>query len=373
MACFITVFTAFTGQNFFPTIFTSESIGLHAPHNIGFYIYLMDIFLYRYIPHILMEKRNLVKSGNTSYTLSLPIDWIRKNKLERGSPVNVFENESGEVVISAEKKEDFLQTQEYKTIEIDGKSVQNIRSELLDAYLHDFSTIILEGKEIRTKTEPLLSLLNYFIGLDSIEQTTNSIVIKNFSSLDKETSSHSLIRKLDMGIRTMVELLGEFFSKGFKKEDLFELKKQHEHNERIYILARKIILKITENPALMRNFQTSYHQLSKDKIVVSSMKQISFILLSCGKVLLYLDKSKKETKMLQEVFNTIREEYITVLDALKHRKLDDAYKFLNQSSSYNEKLESYLKEAKNPLIAELINYAIFINTTLNQLAFEAVE
>lgn len=320
-----------------------------------------------------MEKRNLVKSGNTSFTLSLPIDWIRKNKLDRGSPVEVFENELGEVVISASKIEKIGSDEEYKTIKIDGKSAEEVYLELLDAYLHDFSIITLEGKEVRSKADSLLSLLNNFIGLDSIEHTSNTVVIKNFSSLDKETSSHSLIRKLDIGIRAMFDILEDFFKNGLRKDDLFELKKQHEHNERIYILARKIILKITENPGLMRNFQTSYHQLSKDKAISSYLKQLSFILLSLGKVLLYMDRTKKDVKKFKEVFDTIRQEYITVLDALKHRKLEEAYNFLNLSDSYNRKLESYLKETKSPLIAESLNYAIFINTTLNQLAFEAVE
>ena len=49
------------------------------------------------------ESRKIVKSGNTSYIVSLPINWIRKNELESGNHVEIEESELGDLTISAKK------------------------------------------------------------------------------------------------------------------------------------------------------------------------------------------------------------------------------------------------------------------------------
>ena len=146
-----------------------------------------------------MEKRKVVKSGNTSYTLALPIEWIRKNRIEKGSSLTLSENETGEIVIFTGKTHTTPRNQ-VKTIKIDHREIEEIYVELLHAYIRNFSNIILEGKETPKKTGSLLAMLEELIGLDAIEQTPTSIVIKNFSSLDKETSPRPLIRKMDLAL-----------------------------------------------------------------------------------------------------------------------------------------------------------------------------
>ncbi len=64
-----------------------------------------------------MEKRTLVKSGASSYTLALPIDWVRNNKLEKGSEVTIDENEVGELVLGSTAK-NTPPNKEYYTIKV---------------------------------------------------------------------------------------------------------------------------------------------------------------------------------------------------------------------------------------------------------------
>ena len=319
-----------------------------------------------------MNKRKIVKSGNTSYTIALPIDWVRKNRLDKGSTLLVAENEVGEIIITSDKKH-ILPKDQIKTIKVDGKDTKLIYLELINAYLRDYSTIILEGKEIWNKEDNLTTQTRSFIGLDIIEQTSNSIVIKNFFSIDKETSSRFLLRKMDLGIRAMFQLTHIFFSSGFSKKDFFELKKLDEQNKRIYTLVRKVILKMIENPQLMRTFQASYHEISKEKIISLSLQRLSTIFVDLGKIFLYLEHTKKEIKDLKDFFSKLDQNYTTILNARRHKKYEDIFSFLNISDKYSNDITTMVKDTKNNFIIEaLLNYNR-LNQTLIDLSFEIIE
>ena len=125
------------------------------------------------------ESRKIVKSGNTSYIVSLPINWIRKNELESGKTIRINENDTGDLVISPGTR-NIKEKNEITTIKVDGKDKDSIWLELLTAYIRDSSSIIFEGKEIPNKLGEILGLVQSFIALDVIEQSTDSITVKNF-------------------------------------------------------------------------------------------------------------------------------------------------------------------------------------------------
>ena len=67
-----------------------------------------------------MEIRKLVKSGQSSYTVALPKNWIDKNKLERGNDIYIEEKANNELSITTNMR---AKTQEKtkKVINVDKK------------------------------------------------------------------------------------------------------------------------------------------------------------------------------------------------------------------------------------------------------------
>ena len=84
-----------------------------------------------------MDKRKLVKSGNTSFTVALPINWIRKNSLDQGDEVDILENTEGDLVISGIRKRIgcFVPFSEISFI-IASNSVKVIKSLTLSSLIH---------------------------------------------------------------------------------------------------------------------------------------------------------------------------------------------------------------------------------------------
>ena len=51
-----------------------------------------------------MEKRTLVKSGASSFTVAVPIAWVRRNALEKGDEIAIEENELGDLVLRTSRE-----------------------------------------------------------------------------------------------------------------------------------------------------------------------------------------------------------------------------------------------------------------------------
>ena len=60
-----------------------------------------------------MEKfRKIIKFGTSSFVLSLPIDWTKKNNLGKGDLVSISENVNNELVLSVPSKDRSTQRRE---------------------------------------------------------------------------------------------------------------------------------------------------------------------------------------------------------------------------------------------------------------------
>jgi phosphate uptake regulator len=316
-----------------------------------------------------MERRKIVRSGNTSFILALPIAWIRKNNLDSGKLVQVLENEQGDLIISSEKTK-ATKAKEYVTIKVDGKSEQSIYLEFLGAYIRDASSIIFEGKEVSRRTSKLLDTIRLFIGLDVIEQSTKSIVVKNFFSLDEETSPRLLLKKMDIVNRASFEVLQQFFDKSFANEDFYELQKLDEQNERLAILARKSILKLIEHPRLMKTIQTNQLQIMKERMSVQSLREISKHLLSLGKSFLVLSPKKKEVKKMQVIFSETRTNYSDIVTAVHNKTIEEVVEYLGKSPT--SKVNELLKAIDDRIGIQTLNSFFAIYTQLDIIAHETL-
>lgn len=318
-----------------------------------------------------IEKRRLVKSGNTSFTLALPIDWVRKHRLNRGSEILISESETGDLLLFPEQKQTEKNT--FYTLKIDGKDLEMISLELFQAYLHDYQTIAIEGKELQSKTSHILNELRSYIGIDVIEQTVNHISVKNFYQLDKETAPSILMKKMDRVNRSLFDLLKTFFLKGLTKEDLLEVSRLKDQNQRLFHLIRKSSLKILENPSQIKQVQTSLLQLSKDKTIALHLKNISLVLYSIGKTFLILEHTKKDISKLQDFFMKIFMSYNSLLSAVHTKDYPSVMENVKEIQLRHAVFERFLHESDDLLILEASNNFVICNNLLEDIAREALE
>ena len=79
-----------------------------------------------------MDYRKIIKFGNSSHILSLPKDWLRKNKLKKGDLVYISENGNDELVLSPQLKDE---NQESEITITENSSIDELHRKLVSSYM----------------------------------------------------------------------------------------------------------------------------------------------------------------------------------------------------------------------------------------------
>ncbi|MEM4706722.1 MAG: phosphate uptake regulator PhoU, partial [Candidatus Methanomethylicaceae archaeon] len=120
-----------------------------------------------------MEYRRLQKSKGGSFLISIPKEWVMKNKLDSGSILKIVESEGGSLIISVEGEELESQTSFIKEEE-------NLEKQIRTHYLMGADIIVID---LKTKITPMIrervkEAISKLIGLEIVEEGTNTITIQ---------------------------------------------------------------------------------------------------------------------------------------------------------------------------------------------------
>ena len=115
-----------------------------------------------------MDYRRLIKFGNSSYVVSIPKDWLKKNNLEKGDMIYMNENSNNEIVLTSKIEETGPESLTI-TLDIDSFDETDIERRVTSKYLAGYDTFILQGeKTLREKQTFIRALLNNLMALEII-------------------------------------------------------------------------------------------------------------------------------------------------------------------------------------------------------------
>jgi phosphate uptake regulator len=194
-----------------------------------------------------MGTRQLMAFGNTSFIISLPKDWVRKNRLKKGDPLFVDERPL-EITISAKGPGDKKKTE--ITIDAEGKSPTHLKTEITSAYINNYDIIVVTGNSTALKAAN--AMLHELAGIEIIEETSTKTVAKELLDIN-EVSLQSLVKRIDNIIRSMTSDL--LVMKTGLVDSVYE--RDSEVN-RLALIGYRSARAASENPALLRMFGMSY-------------------------------------------------------------------------------------------------------------------
>jgi phosphate uptake regulator len=144
------------------------------------------------------ERRKLQVTGGSTFIISLPKHWINTNKLEKGSPLTLYEKDDGSIILTPSslvksKKEKVLILTSSK------ESIDSLIRKLVSAYLVGFNQIqIREEKEelnINKRNKVKTFARNFLVGTEIVTDTTNELTLQVLLSYP-ELSVQSALRRM---------------------------------------------------------------------------------------------------------------------------------------------------------------------------------
>lgn len=152
-----------------------------------------------------MEERKLIKSGPGSYAVTVPISWVKKNRLKPGAIIIAQETGFNTVTLSAKPARPSPELRE-TAIDAEGKSPDAVINLVISAYLNNFSTITLTNPDSAAR-DKLLKYLPVMTGLSIVEKTSRRIEIQDLLDLTK-IPIRQTVRRIDMMIRGLFSDFG---------------------------------------------------------------------------------------------------------------------------------------------------------------------
>ena len=302
----------------------------------------------QYIWGVKVETRKLIKFGTSSHIVSLPSTWTKKNNLNKGDLIYIHENENSELLISAEKKEPKKEITE-TTIDIDKKTRLEIKRELVAAYIQDYSLIRIIGKELQTQLKDVRTLLNQFIALEIIEQTSTKIVAQDFLNI-KDASFDKIIRRIDTIIKSILEDIG------FKdKKDCYEsiIIRDSDLNRLAY-LGFKMIKRALKNQQVAHELSTTPPELLNNWLMILKLEKIGDSLKRIERNRKSLTITQKEKEHMIALYTKLKSTYYEIMKAYyendqdaARRIADERRKNLFDCVKFGEK---YLKFRSNQVV-----------------------
>ncbi|RLI93108.1 MAG: hypothetical protein DRO89_00710 [Candidatus Altiarchaeales archaeon] len=178
-----------------------------------------------------MEYRKIQLTGESTYILSLPKRWVKKNKLDKGDVLSVMER--GDTLLLKPREEKEMEAE----IDLEKKSFELISRSLITKYIQGFDTVIIRSKryipsEIRKGLKDISGLL---IGMEQFGETSNELVFRMLMR-EKGDLVDTVLRMHRMSLSSLEELLRNITPENYNEHILRDIIQRDDEIDKFYFL-----------------------------------------------------------------------------------------------------------------------------------------
>lgn len=239
----------------------------------------------------------------------MPKTWVEKNKLKKGDLINIDES-SEDLILSPNSIKVTKDTKEI-TIEVQSKSLDLIRAEIVSAYLNNYNTIEIMGKELDTNIIKIKEIVRNLTGLEIMEETSTRLVAKDLIDIN-DISINTIIRRMDMITRAMIDDTILCLDKKF---DYRSINHRDADINRLYYLGFRSIKNAMNNSSVAKKFNMDNWNLHCNKMVLLRIEEIADRQKRISRLLSKAELKDESFKEIREIKVELRNKYLSVMKA----------------------------------------------------------
>lgn len=253
------------------------------------------------------------------------------------------ETPSGIFLSAKERKE----KPKRKVIEIEGKDINMIRTELQSAYINDFKIIELIGKDIPKQGQMIKKLSSLLPGMEVLDETAKKIEMKDLLNIDEVSITVSL-RRIDNIVRSMLKdsmtCLEKDISDNIHHRDI--------EVNRLTILTQRVIKRAMTNPSLAKQFNMSYEEIFLYWRVAQYLEKLGDLAKRISRELVKDRVRAPDKVMIKKVMAYLHPEVAKATSAFHKKDIETALKMEYEHKSRIEKIKKIINEDKFPKLVE---------------------
>ncbi|MFH1786637.1 MAG: hypothetical protein ABH829_03260 [archaeon] len=151
-------------------------------------------------------KRKIIRFGQSSHVISLPIDWMRKKRLSKSDYVDIAEMPDGALRVGTEKRE------ERKQYELSYPGPMLVKPLVISAYINgaDRIRIISDKPFTREDSRAIWDIITLLSGMEIVNESSNMVEFKCYLS-PPDASMMSELKRMYRLCHEMIEDVSKSF------------------------------------------------------------------------------------------------------------------------------------------------------------------
>jgi len=246
-------------------------------------------------------RRKLVKQGYSTYTISLPKEWVERFNLKEGDEIDLEEEQTKIIVSNIKSKEN------YNSINFNLENINEkiIPEFIVSLYKGGFNDINLTN--LNNKTKIIKDSLSGALGFEILGSESNQLHLVDLGNSDEESISKAE-QQIFWRLLNMIDRIADEKS---KDEEIKQI--DQEINRLSFFIQRNISRKFSNNPKNFMLYEKAY-----------ALELLGDFLRSFK---IYSDSNKKDKeflKVLPEILDKLRSQKTTLEDfeLIKKRIID---------------------------------------------------
>jgi phosphate uptake regulator len=301
-----------------------------------------------------MEYRKIQITGDSTYIISLPKTWVKKNKLEKGDVLSVVEKGDEVLLRLKEEKE-----KEFE-VKIKSNDAEFLSRLLITKYIQGYDTVVFSSKQhIDPKIrERLIKTSSYLIGMEPFGETRDTITFRMLMKGGRNPTE-SIERMHDISMLSLRELMDTMESGAYEDNTLSGIINRDNEIDKFYFL---IVRQISSTGGFEGIVWVQ---------VAKSMERISDHIETIAQLVKGGQRIKKEDL---PVFKELIDLYGDVMMTLKNRDLASAEEILGKIQRIRAKGADLKNNLEGDYRKNVLIYASFrrIGEYISDMAESAI-
>lgn len=280
-----------------------------------------------------MDTRKVQITGKSTYIVTLPKKWATMAQLESGSPVSMFYNEDGSLLIMPPAIKISKNTRKMKA----DKSTEQLKRDIIGLYIvGNYSTIEIQGpiaKEIRTGIK---DLCKHLVGFEIVENMESGIVIRNYLDTDEFTIQKGLKR-----MSSLVYLMLDELIMAFDDNDpsiCADIINRDDDIDRMFLLVSKQYVERLNLQKVSKNDNLSMIQAFYHRLAAGSVERIGDHISKIALHVEYTKMSDDTRTSMSEICHDLQKIFMDSMESLRESDNTLANDVLKRAEELNSKL-----------------------------------
>jgi len=319
-----------------------------------------------------MEMRKIQLTGGSSFTVTLPKDWVGKAELEAGDVVGFASQADGSLAIYPHARMAEAHAR-YET-EVGNDDANAAFRTIVAAYLNGFDVIVVRSKRPMSSAlrRAVRQAAKRIIGLQVVEEDAHSVMLQDFMD-PKEFHIDKALRRMQALARSMQEDAMRIFAEPV--EDVAAaFEERDDEIDSLYWMINKQYHAILRDPAYAQRMGLTPNQALNYLMTARLIERTADHAARLAENINALHGSEVQKRLENRMEKQARRAmqlFADSLSAFHKRDVDAANKLINEAEAFKDAQEAVIRESLSLGGKDILHVAIALDSIARTAAYAA--